>query len=46
MIERFEKDKYLTLLRMAVEYSIGAIGMTDLEGILVYVNDSAVKLLG
>ena len=31
---------------MAVEYSISAIGMPDLEGILVYINDSAVKLWG
>ena len=41
---RLEKDKYLTLLSKAVECSINAIGMTDLEGRLIYVNDAAVKL--
>lgn len=43
-MERIEKDKYLTLLSKAVECSINAIGMTDLEGRLIYVNESAVKL--
>lgn len=41
---RLEKDKYLALLSKAVECSINAIGMTDLEGRLIYVNDAAVKL--
>ena len=41
-----EKDKYLTLLSKAVECSINAIGMTDLEGRMIYVNESAVKLWG
>ena len=41
-----EKDKYLTLLSKAVECSINAIGMTDLEGRMVYVNESAVRLWG
>ncbi len=43
-MERIDKDKYLTLLSKAVECSINAIGMTDLEGRLIYVNESAVKL--
>ena len=34
------------LLSKAVECSISAIGMTDLDGILIYVNESAVKLWG
>ena len=44
MMGPIEKDKYLTLLSKAVECSINAIGMTDLEGRLIYVNESAVKL--
>jgi PAS domain S-box-containing protein len=43
---RIEKDKYLTLFATAVECSINAIGMTDLEGKLIYVNESAVTLWG
>ena len=46
MLKRLEKDKYLTLLSKAVECSISAVGMTDLEGTLIYVNESAVKLWG
>ncbi len=41
-----EKDKYLTLFIKAAESSISAIGMTNLEGRLIYVNESAVKLWG
>ena len=41
-----EKDKYLALLSNAVECSINAIGITDLEGSLIYVNESAVKFWG
>ena len=43
---RIEKDKYLKLFGTAVECSINAIGMTDLEGKLIYVNESAVNLFG
>lgn len=43
---RLEKEKYLTLLSTAVECSINAIGMTDLEGRLIYVNEAAVRLWG
>ena len=43
---RIEKDKYLKLFGTAVECSINAIGMTDLEGKLIYVNESAVNLWG
>ncbi len=45
-MEPIEKDKYLTLLSKAVECSINAIGMTDLEGKLIYVNDATVRLWG
>ena len=45
MVE-LEKDKYLTLFNKAAESSISAIGMTDLEGRLIYVNESAVELWG
>ena len=45
-METLSEDKYLVLLSKAVECSINAIGMTDLEGNLIYVNDSAVKLWG
>ena len=45
-MEQLEKDKYLTLFIKAAESSINAIGMTDLEGRLIYVNESAVKLWG
>ena len=41
-----EKDKYMALLSNAVECSINAIGITDLEGSLIYVNESAVKFWG
>ena len=41
-----EKDKYLTLFSKAADSSISAIGMTNLEGQLIYVNESAVKLWG
>ena len=41
-----KKDKYLTLFSKAADSSISAIGMTDLEGRLIYVNESAVKLWG
>lgn len=43
-MEHMEKDTYLTLLSKAVECSLNAIGMSDLEGRLIYVNDAAVKL--
>lgn len=43
-MEPIEKDKYLTLLSKAVDCSINAIGITDLESKLIYVNESAVKL--
>ena len=43
-MECIEKDKELTLLSKAVECCINAVGITDLEGKLIYVNDSAVKL--
>ena len=46
VLKSLEKDKCLTLLSKAIESSINAIGMTDLEGILIYVNESAVKLWG
>ena len=45
-MERLEKDKYLTLFSKAAESSISGIGMTDLEGRLIYINESAVKLWG
>lgn len=45
-MEQLEKDKYLTLFSKAAESSISAIGMTDLEGRLIYVNESAAKLWG
>ena len=41
-----EKEKHLALLSKAVECSINAIGITDLEGSLIYVNESAVKFWG
>ena len=46
MLPDLQKDKYLSLLSKAIESSINAIGMTDLEGILIYVNDSTVRLWG
>lgn len=46
MLRSLEKDKHLTLLSKAIESSLNAVGMTDLEGILIYVNESAVKLWG
>ena len=46
MLEQLQKDKYLTLFSKAVESSIYAVGMTDLEGILIYVNEAAAKLWG
>ena len=42
----FEDYNYLTLFNKAAECSLNAIGMADLEGILIYVNDSALKLWG
>ena len=41
-----EKNKYSILFSKAADSSINAIGMTDLEGRLIYVNESAVKLWG
>ena len=41
-----QQDKHLALLSNAVECSINAIGITDLEGSLIYVNESAVKFWG
>jgi PAS domain S-box-containing protein len=46
MLELLQKDKYLTLYRKAMECSIHATGMTDLEGTLIYVNEAAQKLWG
>ena len=46
VLKSLEKDKCLTLLSKAIESSLNAIGMSDLEGILIYVNESAVKLWG
>ena len=36
----------LRIFKTAVESSINAIGITDLEGKLIYVNDSTVKIWG
>ena len=36
----------LSIFKNAVESSINAIGITDLEGKLIYVNDSCVKMWG
>ena len=46
VLKSLEKDKCLALLSKAIESSLNAIGMADLEGILIYVNESAVKLWG
>jgi PAS domain S-box-containing protein len=46
MLQSLKKDKCLTLFSKALESSLNAIGMTDLEGILIYANESAVKLWG
>ena len=46
MLKELQKDNYLTLFRKAAECSINAIGMTDMEGNLIYINDAAVKLWG
>ncbi len=46
MLKHIQKYNYLTLFRKAAECAINAIGMTDIEGKLIYVNDSAVKLWG
>jgi PAS domain S-box-containing protein len=46
VLKSLEKDKCLALLSKAIGSSLNAIGMTDLEGILIYVNESAVKLWG
>ena len=46
VLKSLEKDKGLTLLSIAIESSLNAVGMTDLEGILIYVNESALKLWG
>ena len=41
---KVEKDS--KIFKTAVESSINAIGITDLEGKLIYVNDSCVKMWG
>ena len=41
-----KKDMDLVLFSKAMECSINAIGMTDLEGRIIYVNESAVTLWG
>ena len=46
MLKQLQKDNYLTLFRKAAECSINAIAMTDMEGNVIYVNDSTVKLWG
>ena len=46
MLEKLTNDNHLTLLTMAVEDSINAIGMTDLKGVMIYVNKVALKLWG
>jgi PAS domain S-box-containing protein len=43
-LRKVEKD--LRIFKTAVESSINAIGITDLEGKLIYVNDSCVKMWG
>ena len=43
-LETVEKD--LRIFKAAVESSINAIGLTDLEGKLLYVNESCVKMWG
>jgi len=39
-------ERGLRIFKTAVESSINAIGITDLEGKLIYVNDSSVKMWG
>ena len=43
-LKQVERD--LTTFKAAIESSINAIGITDLEGKLIYVNDSSVKMWG
>ena len=43
-LRKVERD--LRIFKTAVESSINAIGITDLEGKLIYVNDSCVKMWG
>lgn len=44
--ERREYQEELELKDRAIESSISGIGITDLEGVLVYVNDSLVRMWG
>jgi PAS domain S-box-containing protein len=44
--ERSSFERNLRIFETAVESSINAIGITDLEGKLTYVNDSCVKMWG
>ena len=43
-LRKVERD--LRIFKTAVESSINAIGITDLEGKMIYVNDSCVKMWG
>ena len=43
---RREMKRDLRIFKTAIESSINAVGITDLEGKLIYVNDSCVKMWG
>ena len=45
-LDRTKMERDLRIFKTAVESSINAIGITDLEGKLIYVNDSCVKMWG
>ena len=45
-LELKQVEENLSIFKTAVESSINAIGITDLEGKLIYVNDSCVKMWG
>ena len=45
-LDRTKMERDLRIFKTAVESSINAFGITDLEGKLIYVNDSCVKMWG
>jgi PAS domain-containing protein len=44
--EHIQTEKRLRIMDYAVASSINAVGITDLNGKLIYVNDSCVKMWG
>ncbi len=46
VVELKSEKKKLRIMQDAVESSINAIGITDLQGKMIYVNDSCIKMWG